>query len=212
VGVKDRRERERAEVREKILDAAREMFTTDGVDAVTMRAIAERIEYSAPVIYSHFADKHALIQELCHRDLRALAQAFGRIGRIDDPIERLRRIGEAYVDFALEHPEQFRFMFMTPKPAEATRMAHEAMKANPEEDAYSFLRNTVAEGIAAGRFRPQFKDVEELSQVAWGSVHGVVALHIAKCNDRWIDWRDARQTARQLADATLVGMLREPRR
>jgi AcrR family transcriptional regulator len=212
MGVKDRRERERAEVREKILDAARDMFAADGVDAVTMRAIAERIEYSPPVIYSHFADKHALIQELCYRDLRALAQAFGRIGRIDDPVERLRRIGQAYVDFALEHPEQFRFTFMTPKPAEDTSAAHDAMKANPEEDAYTFLRNTVAEGIAAGRFRREFSDVEELSQLVWASVHGVVALHVAKCNDRWIDWRDARQTARKLADATMVGLLREPAR
>jgi AcrR family transcriptional regulator len=209
MGVKDRRARDRAEVREKILDAAREMFATDGIDAVTMRAIAERIEYSPPVIYSHFEDKHALIQELCYRDLRALAQAFGRIGRVDDPVERLRRIGQAYVDFALEHPEQFRFMFMTPKPAEDTSAVHDAMKANPEEDAYAFLRDTVAEGIAAGRFRREFNDVEELSQIAWGSVHGVVALHIAKCNDRWIDWRDARETALKLAGATMAGLLRE---
>lgn len=211
MGVKERKDRERAEVRESILDAARDMFTSDGVEAVTMRAIAERIEYSPPVIYSHFADKHALIQELCYRDFRALAQAFGRIGRIDDPIERLRRIGIAYVDFALEHPEQFRFLFMTLKSAEDTDVAHAAMKANPEQDAYTFLRNTVAEGIAAGRFRPEFSDVEELSQMAWASAHGIVALQLAKGNDPWIDWRDARKTARRLIDTTLVGLTREAR-
>jgi AcrR family transcriptional regulator len=208
LGVKERKERERAEVRERILDAARDMFTSDGVAAVTMRAIADRIEYSPPVIYSHFADKHALIQELCYRDYRALAQALGRIGRIDDPIERLRKIGLAYVDFALEHPEQFRFMFMTSKSAEDLAAAHAATKANPEEDAYSFLRDTIAEGIAAGRFQPELGDVEELSQLAWASAHGVVALHVAKGNDPWIDWRDARKTARKLIDATLVGLTR----
>src|SRR6516164_3602292 len=101
MGVKERKERERASVREQILDAARDMFVQDGVEAVTMRAIAQRIEYSAPVIYSHFADKHALLQELCFRDFRALAQTFGRIEHIEDPVERLRRIGYAYVDFAL---------------------------------------------------------------------------------------------------------------
>jgi AcrR family transcriptional regulator len=212
LGPKDRRERERAQVREKILDVARDMFVADGVDAVTMRAIAERIEYSPPVIYAHFTDKHALIQELCYRDLRALAQAFGRIGQIDDPIERLLRIGRAYVDFALEHPEQFRFMFLTPKASADTSAAHAAMRHNPEEDAYLFLRNTVAEGIAAGRFRPEFSDVEELSQIVWAAAHGVVSLHVAKGNDPWIDWRDARKTARKLMDATMDGLLRRPRR
>ena len=209
MGVKERKERNRAEVREKILDVAREMFTSDGVDAVTMRAIAERIEYSPPVIYTHFADKHALIQQLCYRDFRALAQAFGRIGRIDDPIERLRRIGYAYVDFALEHPEQFRFMFMTSKSPEDLAAAHAATKGNPEEDAYTFLRHTIAEGIAAGRFLQEFSDVDELSQIAWASGHGVVALQIAKGNDPWIDWRDARKTARKLIDAVMIGLTPE---
>src|SRR5690349_21646483 len=119
MGVKERREREKADVRERILDAAREMFARDGFESVTMRAIANAIEYSPPVIYAHFADKHALIQELCYRDFRTLAQAFGKVGRVEDPVEWLRGIGEAYVDFALEHPSQYRFMFMTPKPADA---------------------------------------------------------------------------------------------
>jgi AcrR family transcriptional regulator len=211
MGPRERKARERADVRERILDAARDMFTRDGVDAVTMRAIAERIEYSPPVIYAHFADKHALIQELCYRDYRALAQAFGRIGRIEDPVERLRRIALAYVDFALEHPEQYRFMFMTSKSADDTSVARAAMQGNPEEDAYTFLCNTVAEGIAAGRFRPEFGDVEELAQLFWGAAHGVVSLQIAKGEDPWVGWRDARETARKLAEAALQGVLREER-
>lgn len=209
MGVKERKERERADVRERILDAAREMFVRDGVDAVTMRAIADRIEYSPPVIYSHFEDKLALLQELCHRDFRALAQAFGRIGHIDDPIERIRRIGLAYVDFALEHPSHYQFMFMTPKGSEVLA-EHATRKGNPEEDAYAFLCGAVAEGIAAGRFRPELDDVEELTQILWASVHGVVSLRIAKCDDSWIDWRDARETATKLSEATLRGLLREP--
>ena len=211
MGVKERKERERADVREQILDVARDMFTNDGFDAVTMRAIADRIEYSAPVIYSHFRDKHALIQELCYRDFRALAQAFGRIGRVEDPIERLRRIGVAYVDFALEHPSQYRFMFMTPKPADAKDAVRRAeLKGNPEEDAYAFLCNTVAEGIGAGRFRPEFKDVEELVQMLWASSHAIVSLQLAKGEDEWIDWRDARGTSVKLIEAVLRGVVRDP--
>lgn len=210
MGVKERKERERADVRGKILDAARGMFVREGIDAVTMRAIADRIEYSPPVIYSHFRDKLELIQELCHRDFRALSQAFGRIGQVDDPIERLRRIALAYVDFALEHPSHYQFMFMTPKGPEAVEVARAAQAANPEEDAYAFLCNAVAEGIAAGRFRPELRDVEELAQILWASVHGVVSLQLAKGEDHWIDWRDPRQTATKLAEATLRGVLREP--
>src|SRR5919204_1809076 len=116
---KERRAREREETRGKILDAAREMFVDQGIEAVTMRAIADRIEYTPTAIYYHFRDKRALIEELCALDFRALARAFGRIGRIEDPVERLRRIGLAYVDFALGHPSHYRFMFMTPKPDDA---------------------------------------------------------------------------------------------
>ena len=113
---KDRRLREREETRAKIIDAAREMFASDGVEAVTMRAIANRIEYTPTAIYHHFRDKQALLQELCARDYGSLAKTFVRIGRIEDPIERLRRIGLGYLDFALEHPSHYRFMFMTRKP------------------------------------------------------------------------------------------------
>jgi AcrR family transcriptional regulator len=210
MGVKERKERERADVRERILDVARDMFASDGIEAVTIRAIADRIEYSPPVIYSHFRDKQALLQELCYRDFRALAQAFGRIGRIEDPIERLGRIATAYVDFALENPSQYRFMFMTPKPPDSYSAMRDEVKGNPEEDAYAFLCNAVAEGITAGRFRPQLDDVEELAQMLWASAHAIVSLQIAKEGDPWIEWRDARETSRKLSEAVLRGVLREP--
>jgi AcrR family transcriptional regulator len=207
MGVKERKARDRADVRERIIDAAREMFARDGVEAVTMRAIADRIEYSAPVIYSHFRDKQALLQEICYRDFRALAQTFAKIGRIPDPIERLRRIGITYVDFALENPAQFRFMFMTPKPATDDERILSTME-NPEENAYAFLRQTVADGIAAERFREDLTDVDELAQLCWASAHGIVALQIAKGEDTWLEWRDARSTAQRLIDASLAGITR----
>ena len=106
MGVKERRERERTAVRERILDAALEVFATDGAEALTMRALADAIEYSAPVIYAHFRDKDAIIEELCFRELRTLAQAFAKF-RTLDPVERLRQIGYVYTDFAIEHPSHF---------------------------------------------------------------------------------------------------------
>ncbi len=207
MGSTERRDRERQETREKILDAAREMFATNGVEATTMRAIAQRIEYTPTAIYHHFRDKNELILELCHGDFRKLAQQFVRIGRIDDPIDRLRRIGLAYVDFAIEFPHHYRIMFMTNIPAHED---HGIEKGNPEEDAYGFLVATVQEGLEQGRFRGEYTDAHELAQIVWGGAHGLVSLHLAKCHDPWIDWRDLRTTSEKLIDSQLHGLLRQP--
>ncbi len=211
MGPRDRRERERADTRARILDAAREMFVERGVESVTMRAIAQRIEYTPTAIYHHFRDKDALITELCNRDFLALAARFQRYAKIEDPIERLRCIGDAYVEFAVEHPMQYQFMFMTRHHDDvfaATMAATEVTHGNPEEDAYEFLRWTVAQALESGRFLPEYTDVHECAQLVWGAIHGVVSLHIAKENDPWITWRDAKTTARRTNRALLRGMLR----
>jgi hypothetical protein len=79
---------------------------------------------------------------------------------------------------------------------------------DPSEDAYAFLRETCAETIAAGRLRPEFQDAEEVAQMAWAAMHGVVALHIAKGDDQAIPWRDARETAAHACAALMRGLLR----
>src|SRR5512145_3294271 len=99
MGSKEHRERE--DTRRRIIDAARTLFVEQGYDATTMRAIADRLEFTPTALYHHFRNKEALMGEMVLLDSRALAQAFLRIGRIEDPIERLERIGAAYVDFAL---------------------------------------------------------------------------------------------------------------
>jgi AcrR family transcriptional regulator len=209
MGTKERRERERAETRARILDAAREMFATQGIGAVTMRAIAERIEYTPTAIYHHFRDKDALIIELCHADFRLLGLELSRVGRtIADPVERLRRIGLAYVEFAITHPHHYQVMFMTRTPPHD----HDAIgieKNNPEEDAYGFLVQTVADGIAAGCFRPELADEHELAQIHWGGIHGVISLHLAKETDEWITWRDARTTAEKMIDVLVRGTINQ---
>lgn len=203
MGTKERRERERLETRDKILEAAREMFATQGIEATTMRAIANRIEYTPTAIYHHFKDKDALIIELCHGDFAKLGRQFTQMERIEDPVERLRRIGMAYVEFAIHNPHHYQIMFMTRTPV------HEHPEKNPEEDAYGFLLQTVQEGMAAGRFRPELTDAHELAQMTWSSVHGIISLQIAKCHDPWVDWRDLRTTAKAIIDALIRGILRE---
>src|SRR5918992_4224749 len=138
MGSAERRTRERVETRQKILDAAREMFVENGYEATTMRAIAEKIKYTPTAIYHHFENKEALLTELASMDFRSLAATFQRIGRIEDPLDRLIRTGTAYVEFALEHPMQYQLMFMTRKPQleGAGKTAH----GDPRENAYAFLR------------------------------------------------------------------------
>jgi AcrR family transcriptional regulator len=206
LGTKERREREKAEVRGKILEAARELFVSEGYEAVTMRKIAERIEYSATAIYFHFKDKEAVMRELCETDFLALAQQFTTIGMLPDPVERLRAIGLAYADFAFEHPNHYRLMFMTPHPYDKEELL--VHRGNPEEDAYAFLRATVSEAIAAGRFLPDLDDAELLAQTMWAGMHGVVSLQIAKADDPWVEWRPAQTRAQTMVDTLIRGLLR----
>ncbi len=208
MGSKDRREREKADIKGKILDAAREMFLSYGYEKVTMRMIAEKIEYSPTAIYLHFKDKQALFEELCQQDFQGLAQAFQRIARIEDPVERLKNIGHTYVQYALEHPNHYRLMFMTPHPPHPPD-AGRAHKGNPDQDSYAFLKTCIQDCIASGRLRPELTDVELISQAAWSAVHGVVALHVALGNDDWVVWRPATMTAQLVLDAFLRGLVRE---
>lgn len=200
-----RRERQKAETRQAILDAARELFVTDGVEATTMRAIAAKIGYTPTAIYHHFRDKDALLEELCLADFGALGQAMTRIGRIEDPAERLTRMGMAYTDFAIDNPSQYRFMFMTVH-------GHPSIedRFTPDQDAYAFLLTTVEEGIAKGIFRPEMTDGPEIAQMFWGSIHGVISLWFTHCDDPNIVLRNPRETVRTMCTTLLRGALRNP--
>ncbi|HEX8276202.1 MAG TPA: TetR/AcrR family transcriptional regulator [Longimicrobiaceae bacterium] len=210
MGIAERRERERTELRQKILDAARELFVEHGYESVSMRMIAKRIEYSPTAIYFHFKDKEALFQELCATDFLTLGKTFRKIATVEDPVERLRAAGRAYAQFAIDFPHHYRLMFMTPTPGprldpDDTRWVH---RGNPEEDAYFFLKQTVEEGIRAGRFRPELDDPEELAQLVWAGVHGVVSLRIAKGNDTWIDWAPVMELVERVTEVTVRGITR----
>jgi AcrR family transcriptional regulator len=209
MGVKQRREREKSETRDKILDAARELFVTEGFEGVSMRKVAEKIEYSPTAIYVHFADKQELFRELCHQDYARLAEVFQSSAMSTDPVERLKQIGAIYIDFGTRYPNHYRFMFMTPHPAQEPDEADREMMGNPEMDAYAFLKWAVQQAIDAGCFREELTDAELISQTLWASVHGVIALHIAKGCDAWVDWRPLQDRAEIMPDVTLRGLIRQ---
>jgi AcrR family transcriptional regulator len=208
MGSRERRKREAADTRQRILDAARDLFVERGYDATSMRAIAERIEYTPTAIYHHFRNKEALLSELGAADFRALAQAFQQIGRVEDPLERLRRSGEAYVGFALDHPMHYQLMFMTPRPHPHVK-TDQIRRGDPSEDAYAFLQQGVSDAIALGRLRPECHDAEQVAQMLWASLHGLISLAIVKGDDPWIDFRDVRETAALACQTLLRGMVRD---
>ncbi len=208
MGVKERREREKSETRGKILDAARELFVTEGYEGVSMRRVAEKIEYSPTAIYVHFADKEELFRELCHQDYARLAEVFQSSVISTDPIERLKQIGEIYIDFGIRYPNHYKFMFMTPHPQQEFDEVDREMHGNPEKDAYAFLKWAVQQAIDAGRFREELCDAGMISQTLWASVHGVISLEIAKGHDAWVDWRPIKDRTATMMDVTFQGLER----
>ena len=208
MGVKERRERERSETRDRILDAARELFVTEGYEGVSMRKVAENIEYSPTAIYVHFADKNELFHELCRQDFARLQEVVAS-KMPADPIERLRQIGRNYILFGERFPNHYVFMFMTPHPEHELDEQDREIVGNPEVDAYAFLKWAVQEAIEAGCFREGVHDAELVSQTLWASVHGVISLNLAKGKDPWVDWRPLRERAEMMLDITLRGLLKQ---
>ncbi len=199
-------------MKERILGAAREMFLRDGFEAVSLRKIAESIGYTAPALYTHFSDKEEILAELCRRDFGALAVQFNKLARVADPVERIFRSGLGYIRFAIEHPNHYRLMFMTPnlgKIAPPTEADIEAMN-DPDQDAYAFLRHAVREALECGRFRPEYKDADLLAQTLWAGVHGVASLQITHGDCPWCDWRSLDKRSKAMCGSMLRGLLRNP--
>jgi AcrR family transcriptional regulator len=205
MGTVERRRREYERLHTKILNAARVLFVELGYESVTMRAIAKKIEYSPTTIYLHFKDKESLVQELCTTDFLALGQAFQRIARVVDPVERLCQIGSAYCEFGLKYPNHYRLMFMTPHPCTEPDQ-RDVEKGDPTEDAYAFLKHAVADCLRAKRLRAGCNDVELIAQTVWAGVHGVVSLEIAKSDDKWVDWRSMKKRVALMIDVLVHGL------
>lgn len=112
MGTKERRERERQELRQSILAAAREVAAQEGWQAVTIRKVAELIEYSPPTIYEYFESKEAILQDLVHEGFRGLLAALQTAAKSgQDPTERMLKVAHAYADYAWNHPELYQVMF-----------------------------------------------------------------------------------------------------
>jgi AcrR family transcriptional regulator len=185
MGPKERRVREKESLRQHILDAARELFATEGYRNVSMRKIAERIEYSPTTIYLYFNDKSELLLSLCEETFSILIERFAQLDQeIEDPVERLRLGLKSYVIFGIEHPNHYKVTFME-QVDNLDKAAEEKMKESKGMQAFKNISETVSRCVAQGRFRAV--DIEVTSQALWAAVHGITSLLIVHLKFPWAD-------------------------
>src|SRR5690606_32430488 len=99
-----RRARERQELTERIMDAARSLFVRDGYEAVTLSKVAQAVEYSQGAIYQYFKDKRALVMAIIRADYLSLRDQFQDCRDIADPIERLTTMARRFAAWGVTHP------------------------------------------------------------------------------------------------------------
>jgi len=170
----DRRQRHRASLRREILDAASQLFVEEGYHRLTMRRLAERIEYSPTTIYLYFKDKRELLEAVCEETFSQLA---GKLERLQNtagtPMGHMRDGLRTYIEFGLAHPNQYLVTFMSPSPG----VEGEAFEGSVGSRAFDTLRQGVRACVEHGDIHTA--DVEMTAQALWAGVHGVTSLFIA---------------------------------
>lgn len=169
-----RKERQKEELRGKILQAAKELFMERGIEDTSIRTIAERIEYSPTTIYLYFKDKDDVFRALHHEGFILLNQYFRPLENVSDPFERLKAVTKAYINFAIENGEFYDLMFIIRSPLNSITKD----KGDWEEGnrAFAFLVNTMSACIDKGYFKGMNPEI--LAFTCWSMVHGVCSLEI----------------------------------
>ena len=174
MGIAERRERQKENLRQVIFDAASELFAQEGYANVSMRKIAEKIEYSPTTIYLYFKDKNELLKFICEETFAKLGEQIREISEPEtDEIEALRKGLLAYVHFGLEHPNHYEVVFNMP----IFNQPHDEeykYEGSMGQRTFDYLRSQVAGCVAAGKLKKG--DVDAMSQMLWAGIHGVVSL------------------------------------
>ena len=199
MGVKERRAREKEQLRQQILSAARELFVNEGYENVSMRKIANKIEYSPTTIYLYFKDKTDLLDSVCKETLLNLLETLEQLKRdTTDPVETLRKSGRAYIEFGLKYPQDYKLTFVI-RPQFQKDLGLE--EGSIGEKVFNYLREMVSECIRQQIFRQM--DVETTGQVMWSAVHGVTLLLIDFPDFPWTE-RD--QLIDTVIQTTIAGL------
>ena len=173
MGTTERRDRDKQEMRKLIVEAATQILVEEGIDQVSIRRIADRIEYSPGTIYLYFEDKDDILYEAHLEAFSAFLDAEMTVANIPDPLERLKALGLVYVDFALKNQQKYDLMFLIPVPRIQNK---EKYDWSVSIRTYQVLRSIVEECITQGKIKPNHPDV--VSMHVWATVHGIASLII----------------------------------
>ena len=199
MGTKERQQRDRDRLQQAILTAARELFVTEGYRNVSMRKIADRIEYSPAAIYSYFPSKDDIFFALAEEGFRLLAQdLLDAVQHIDDPLERLRRGLWGFYEFSKTNPEYFELMFIDRSVPSLTQ----------DFQRFEFFQQTTARAeadlracIDRGQFSQALNPAAAL-HVLWVGMLGAATIGLAR---RLAPGEDPDALARDLLESLLAG-------
>lgn len=167
------REKRQQKTRQAILDAAQRIIVEQGPEELSMRSLAERIDYSPSGLYEYFDGKEQIIQAVCGAGHLRLTQAMRQVDKTLPVEDYLVQIGSVYVDFASANPVLFQLMFsaLPAEPSDANMLS--------ESSSYPILLGAIQRGIADGTFpvREGF-GLQEMAFAAWAMVHGIAMLRI----------------------------------
>jgi AcrR family transcriptional regulator len=201
LGVKERQERDREAVSRSILDAARELFVTHGYHEVSIRKIADRIEYSPAAIYSYFPSKDDIFFALAEEGFRLLF-LFGRAieSRADEtPADTLRRMFWRYYEFSKEHPEYFALMFLDRSvPRIRDHWDRFGFVGEMKHDMVGRIQRAIDAGAC-----PAGTPAHTVFRLLITAAHGAATLRLC---DRLAPGEDGDALARASIDATLLGL------
>jgi AcrR family transcriptional regulator len=163
-----RRDRERAQRHQLIISAARELAEAEGWDAVTTRRLAERIEYSQPVLYSHFDGKDAIMRAVAIQGFEEMADLLrqARLGA-DNSEPELRAVCRAYLEFAVQRPALYQAMFVMPTDVKFA-----------SEETPAPLRASFDEFVSA--LPPDTEQPALTAEITWSALHGMAVLAATK--------------------------------
>lgn len=176
MGIAERKEKQKAEIRQQILDASMKLFTEQGFEHVSMRRIAELIEYSPTTLYLYFKDKNEIFYSLHEMGFAKLNEINRNLAAIKNPLLRLHKMGENYVDFGMQNPEFYDVMFIMRAPMEVLEHRDEACGWDQGDAALNALKSVLQECMDKGFIVKG--SVEASAMAIWGMVHGLVSLAI----------------------------------
>lgn len=199
MGIKERHDRERSAVRQSILDAARDLFIAEGYRNVSIRKIAERIEYSPAAIYSYFPGKDAIYLSLAEDGFRLLSAKLQAAAPGHGPLARVRAGWWAFYEFSKEQPAYFELMFVDRTVPQITEgWDGFAVLRQLMVDATSHIQDAIDAGELPRGLHPS-----GAMHVLWGALMGPSVL--ALC-ERLAPGEDRDQLARDVLEATLTGL------